>query len=653
MCGIAGLFHPERGTPPDLADLRRMADAIAHRGPDGEGFHAEPHVGFGHRRLSFVDLAGGAQPMSTPDGEVTVCFNGEIYNHGELRAELEALGYRHQTRSDTETLLHGWRAWNTGLLGRLRGMFAFALWDRARGHLLLARDRAGEKPLHWSVLPDGTFAFASEIPALLALPGVPRAPDPAAAEDFLALGYIPDPATAYAAIRRLPAAHFLLLSRGPQPLDPKPRRYWRAPRVANAHAAEGAAEELRRRLDAAVRSQLMSDVPLGAFLSGGVDSASVTALAARALGERGGPSLSTFTIGLENAADERPAARALAARLGTEHRDESGTADYLVAARAMARVFHEPFGDHSCVPTLAVCRLARRHVKGALSGDGGDEVFAGYRRHRFHALVEAARRLLPVGVRRGAVGALARLYPKLDRAPRFLRAKTTLTELSLDSALGYYRAVSKVQDERRRALWSPAQRAAIAGHEPSARFAALMGECDEGADPLFQAQYADLHTYLPGDILVKTDRTSMSVSLELRPPILDPDVMGWGMALPAGVKLRGGFGKRVLREAMEPLLPADLLWGTKRGFADDLAGQFRARAGEVRARLGGEAMMDSGLFDRGALLRLLDEHASGAFDHAQALWQLLAFEGWLAAGSVGRAAPPGALEDSAAERVAG
>lgn len=638
MCGVAGLFHPAREAPPEVADLRRMANAIAHRGPDGEGFHAEPHIGFGHRRLSFVDLAGGAQPMATPDGALTVCFNGEIYNHAALRAELEAAGHLYQTRSDTETLLHGWRAWGTGLLGRLKGMFAFALWDRSRGELLLARDRAGEKPLHWSVLPDGTLAFASEIPALLALPGISRALDPAAAEDFLALGYIPDPATIHRAIRRLPAAHFLLLRRG-QPLDLAPRRYWQPPRAANPHAGEGAAAELERRLDAAVRAQLMSDVPLGAFLSGGVDSASVTALAARALREQGAPALSTFTIGFENANDERPAARDLAARLGTEHREEPGTTDYLAAAREMAHVFAEPFGDHSCVPTLAVCRLARAHVKGALSGDGGDEVFAGYRRYRFHALVEQARRLLPGGARRHVVGALARLYPKLDRAPRFLRAKTTLTELSLDSAMGYYRTVAKIGDERRRALWSAGQRAAIDGHDPAARFAALMGECD-GADALLQAQYADLHTYLPGDILVKTDRTSMAVSLELRPPILDPEVMGWGMALPAGLKLAGGVGKRVLREAMAPHLPHELLWGKKRGFADDLAGQFRQRAGEVRARLGGAALGDSGLFDRAALLRLADEHQSGAFDHAQALWQLLAFEGWLHAAGAGAAAAP-------------
>ncbi|WP_270938641.1 asparagine synthase-related protein, partial [Falsiroseomonas oryzae] len=400
----------------------------------------------------------------------------------------------------------------------------------------------------------------------------------------------------------------------------------------------GAAEELARRLDAAVRAQLMSDVPLGAFLSGGVDSSAVVACAARAVQEAGTGPLATFTIGFEGPADERPAAAALAARLGVASHAELARMDYVAAAREQARIFGEPFGDHSAVPTLAVCKLARQHVTVALSGDGGDEVFAGYRRYRFHAMAEAARRLLPAPVRKRVVGGLAAIYPKLDRAPRWLRAKTTLTEISLDSALGYYRTVCKLHDDRRRGLYAAGLRAALDGHDPAARFVALMAECDPD-DGLLQAQYADLHTYLPGDILVKTDRTAMAVSLELRPPILDHDLVAWGMALPAPLKLKNGTGKHILRQAMAPLLPHDLLWGTKRGFADSIAGQFRAQAATVRARLTGEVMGDSGLFDTAALGRLADEHASGRFDHAQAIWQLLVLEGFLAAQDSPAAAP--------------
>lgn len=609
--------------------LRGMAESIAHRGPDGEGFHAEPHLGFGHRRLSIVDLAGGAQPMATEDGAVIVCFNGEIYNYAALKRDLEAAGHRFRTRSDTETLLHGWREWGLGLLDRLKGMFAFGLWDRERGELLLARDRLGEKPLLYALLPDGSFAFASEMAGLLALPELPRRLDPAALDDYLALGYVPDPATIYAGIRRLPAAHFLLLKTG-EAVAPAPRRYWRPPTAPFAAAPEDAAAELRRRLDDAVRAQLMSDVPLGAFLSGGVDSSAVVACAARAVDEAGTGPLATFTIGFEGPEDERPAAAALAARLGLAAHSEAGRVDYVAAARDQARIFGEPYGDHSAVPTLMVCKLARRQVTVALSGDGGDEVFAGYRRYRFHMLAEAARRFFPAPVRQHVIGGLAALYPKLDRAPRWLRAKTTLTELSLDSALGYYRTTCKIEDARRRALLATPLRAALDGHDPSTRFVGLMAECDE-RDGLLQAQYADLHTYLPGDILVKTDRTSMAASLELRPPILDHELVEWGMALPAALKLRDGTGKHVLREAMAPLLPAELLWGRKRGFADRIGDQFRAQAETVRARLTGGAMRDSGLFDVAALARLAEEHASGRFDHSQAIWQLLVLEGFLAA----------------------
>ncbi|MDP3414440.1 asparagine synthase (glutamine-hydrolyzing) [Falsiroseomonas sp.] len=634
MCGVVGLFHAVDPTAPSLALLRRMTDAVRHRGPDGEGVHSEPHLGLGHRRLSIVDLAGGAQPMSIAGGAVTIVFNGEIYNHEALRQQLRAAGHVFQSRSDTEAILHGWREWGLGVLDRLKGMFAFALWDRERGELLLARDRLGEKPMHYATLPDGGLAFGSELAALLAVPGVSARLDPAAVEDYLAFGYVPDPATIYAGIRRMPAGHFLFQRRG-ETTPPVPRRYWQPPTASVAAPAE-AAVELAARLEAAVRAQMMADVPLGAFLSGGVDSASIVAFAAAAAREGKGGPLSTFTIGFTGPNDERPAAAAVAERHGTRHRAETSEADYLSAAREVAVLFGEPFGDHSAVPTLAVCRLARQDVTVALSGDGGDEVLAGYRRYRWHMLAETARACLPAPVRRRVLGTLARAYPKLDRAPRWLRAKNTLTEISLDSAVGYYRTVCKVADERRRGLFSPGWRAALDGHDPMARIGALMDECDP-RDPLLAAQYADLHTYLPGDILVKTDRTSMASSLELRPPILDHELVEWGMSLPASLKLRGGVGKHVLRQAMAPHLPQELLWGRKQGFAQAIGSQFRNGAPELRRRLLGGAMLDSGIFDPSAVSQLVEEHASGGSDHSQALWQLLVFEGFLAAQDAGTA----------------
>ncbi len=628
MCGIAGLFHPFRDALPDGTQLRRMSDAMVHRGPDGSGTHVEPGLGFVHRRLSIVDLAGGAQPMATEDERVWVVFNGEIYNHLALRRELEAAGHRFQTHSDTEAILLAWREWGADCLTRLDGMFAFALWDRDREELLLGRDRLGEKPLDYAWLPDGTLAFASEPAALLALPDLPRGLDPAAVDAYLALGYVPDPATIHAAIRRLPPAHGMLLRRGQA--GGEPRRYWSLPTMAGPAPADAPAE-LAARLDAAVRARLMADVPLGAFLSGGVDSAGVAALAARAAA---GP-LATFTIGFPGEGDERPQAAAVAALYGTDHHAEESSTDYLDAAADQARLFGEPFGDHSSVPTLAVSRLARRHVTVALTGDGGDEVFAGYRRYRWHSLAEAVRRWLPPTARRRVLGSLARAYPQMARAPRWLRAKSTLTEISLDSTLGYYRTVCKLQAERRRGLLSPRLRAAVDGYDPAARIAELMEECDP-EDGLLQAQYADLQTYLPGDILVKVDRMSMAASLEVRPPLLDPALVSWGLALPASLKLREGRGKDVLRRALAPYLPAELLWGRKRGFAADIGGQMRVRLPQLRARLMGPAMLDSGLFDATTLARLIDEHGTGAANHAQPLWQLLTFEGFLS----GRAPEP-------------
>jgi len=352
----------------------------------------------------------------------------------------------------------------------------------------------------------------------------------------------------------------------------------------------------------------------------------VVAMAAR---QRRNP-LDTFTIGFEGAEDETPYAAMVATRYGTrQHNARAAAVDVIDAARLQGRIFGEPFGDSSSVPTFSVCALARRHATVALSGDGGDEVFAGYRRYRWHALVESVRAWLPPGVRRHAIGTLARLYPKLDRAPRWLRARHTLTELSLDSALGYARTVTKVQRERRRALFSSSLAASLDGHDPTARIAALMAAANTD-DALVQAQYVDLHTWLPGDILTKVDRASMANSLEVRAPFLDEIFVGWGFSLPASLKLHGGAGKYLLKRALEPHLPRELLYRPKQGFASSPAATFRAQADRLRARLLGEAMAGSGLFSISAIARLIDEHAAGAFDHGGVLWLLLVFEGFLA-----------------------
>src|SRR5579883_1598598 len=623
MCGVAGIFALDGPADIDAALLRRMTGALAHRGPDGEGFHVEPGLGLGSRRLILVDPEGGAQPIYNEDGSVVIVFNGMIYNFPALMEELRRLGLRFRTRCDTETVVHAWEAWGPACLDRLDGPFAFALWDRAQGTLFLARDRMGKKPLYYSLLPDGRFVFGSELAALAPVGGIDRRLDPCAIEDYFAFGYIPDPRTICRGIARLGAAECLLLRRG-EPVG-APRRYWR-PAITPLAVGEA---------DAVAEARLIADVPLGAFLSGGVDSSGVVAIAA---GLRSEP-LDTFTIGFEGAEDETPYAAMVAERYGTrQHNERAASIDMIEAARNQGRIYGEPFGDQSAVHTYVVSRLARRHATIALSGDGGDEAFAGYRRYRFHQMTEAARRYLPPAVRRGVVGQLARLYPKLDQAPRWLRAKATLTELSLDSALSYFRTIARVQDERRRGLLAAPLVAELDGYDPSARIAALMAEAGTD-DPLAQAQYADLPTWLSGAMLVKVDRASMANSLEVRAPLLDHRLVEWGMSLPARLKLRHGAGKYVLKQALAPKLPAALLNRPKQGFSMSIAGLLRQEQERVRGRVLSPAMLDSGLFDRRGLCRMLDEHLSGRFDHSMPLWLLLVFEGFLAGDAMRGPAP--------------
>jgi asparagine synthase (glutamine-hydrolysing) len=617
MCGLAGLFHPHPDGPVDPALLHAMTDAIAHRGPDGEGHHLEPGIGFGHRRLAIIDLAGGAQPMFNEDRSVVIVFNGEIYNFATLRPELEALGHVFASdHSDTETIIHAWESWGPDCLARLSGMFVFAIWDRKRRQCFLARDRLGKKPLYYAALPDGGLAFGSEMAALAAIPTLKRRIAPQSVADFLTWGYVPDPDTIYAGIHRLPAAHWMLLEHG---ATPRIRRYWSAPSSVAAMdeptAIAGITDHLRR----ATATRLMSDVPLGAFLSGGVDSSAVVAMAAPLSQGR----LDSFTIGFDGAEDETPYAALVATRYGTtQHNDHAAAVDMIDAARQQGDIFGEPFGDSSAVPTHRVCALARRHATVALSGDGGDEVFAGYRRYRFHLLVEGIRRHLPAGVRRHAVGALARAWPKLDWAPRPLRFKSTLSELALESALGYLRTMTQVQAEQRAALLN----IDLSGYDPTARIAATMQD-EAIEDPLLAAQRVDLETWLSGRMLVKVDRASMANSLEVRCPFLDQDLVSWGLALPAALKLRDGQGKYVLKRALEPLLPRDILYRPKQGFAASLSGVLRAQSALVRQRLSG--LEACGLFRPDAVDRLVTEHASGRVDHATKLWLLLIFEGFL------------------------
>jgi asparagine synthase (glutamine-hydrolysing) len=649
MCGITGLLDTRGLREPAHAVLARMNDSQAHRGPDEGSLHLEPGLGFGHRRLSIIDIATGQQPLHSADGRVVIVFNGEIYNYQPLMAELQALGHVFRTKSDTEVIVNAWAAWGEKCVERLRGMFAFALWDRSKQTLFLARDRLGVKPMHYALLDDGTFLFGSELKSLLAYTdargGLRRDIDPQAVEEYFALGYVAEPRTIFRQARKLPPAHTLTVRRG-QPM-PAPRAYWDVRfTLDNPVSPEEAVVELRERLAESVKLRLIAEVPLGAFLSGGVDSSAVVATMA---GLQQGP-VNTCSISFDDPAfDEAAFAKQVADRYATNHRVETVAADDFGLVDTLAGLYDEPYADSSAIPTYRVCQLARRHVTVALSGDGGDESFAGYRRYRMHLMEEGMRRRLPAGLRRPLFGTLGRWYPKADWAPRVLRAKTTFQGMARDAVEAYFHSVSILRGEQRAQLYSPRLKAELGGYEARevfARHAANAGT----EDPLALVQYLDLKTYLVGDINTKVDRASMAHSLEVREPLMDHPLVEWLATLPGRHKIHAGEGKWLLKKAMEPALPNEVLYRPKMGFAVPLSRWFRGPlAARVREAVLGERLADTGWFERPALERLVREHQAGTRDHSSALWTVLMFDAFLR--RAGEAAPAAVVPTPALEHA--
>jgi asparagine synthase (glutamine-hydrolysing) len=626
MCGIAGIFYPATPKPVDPARIAAMTDVQAHRGPDGSGVWTAPGVGLGHRRLSVIDVSGSPQPMTTQDGALTVIYNGEIYNYLDLRSELTALGARFVTGGDTEVLLHAWAAWGPAMLDRLNGMFAFALHDSRRQSLFLARDRMGTKPIHYVELSDGGLAFASELKGLLAHPLLRREPDIRAVEDYLAYGYVPDDTCLIAGVKKLPAGHSVLLERG-KPV-PAPSRWWD---IDFSRRATGSAKALEEQLLAllrdAVTSRMVSDVPLGAFLSGGVDSSAVVALMAEASKR----AVKTCTIGFDEAGhDERSYANQIATRFATDHRERVVAADDFGLIDTLVAAFDEPFADASALATYRVSELARENVTVALSGDGADEAFAGYRRYKFQAAEERIRGLLPEHIRSRVFGGLGRWYPKADWAPRPLRAKTTLLSLAEDGAEAYARSVGVTTPALRALLFSGSAKRALGGHRAEDRYVRSMRDAP-ARDALDRAQYADFQHWLPGDILTKSDRTSMAVSLEAREPLLDYKLVEFAATLPDDFRLRRGQGKWLMKKAMERYLPRDILYRPKMGFVTPVSAWFRgALADEAAGLAASRTLGDTGWFDPSAIATLAADHRNGRAEHGRTLWQLVMLDRSLA-----------------------
>ncbi|OOG26821.1 asparagine synthetase B [Thioalkalivibrio denitrificans] len=626
MCGITGIFDLTDRRPVNRALLEAMNQTQFHRGPDEGGVHIEPGVGFAHRRLSIIDLSSGQQPLFNEDETVVVTYNGEIYNFPELTEELKQAGHTFRTHCDTEVIVHAWEEWGEACVERFRGMFAFGVWDRNRETLFLARDRLGIKPLYYARLPDDHLLFASELKALMAHPDLPRDMDPYAVEEYFAYGYVPEPRSIFRSVLKLPPGHTLTLKRGQGAL-PAPREYWDVPFAPlPAMSEQAAAGELVERLREAVRIRLVAEVPLGAFLSGGVDSSAVVAMMA---GLSDDP-VRTCSISFSDPAfDESAYAQQVAERYATDHHVEQVDPDHFNLLDRLGELYDEPFADSSALPTYRVCELARRQVVVALSGDGGDENLAGYLRYRHHLAEERLRNPIPLALRRPVFGALSHLYPKADWAPRIFRAKATFQALARDSVEGYFQGISVIRDDLRAGLFSPRFRSELQGYGAVEvlRRHAQRAPTDH---PLSLVQYLDIKTYLAGDILTKVDRASMAHALEVRVPILDHKLVEWISGLPPELKLRGGEGKYLFKKAMEPHLPNDVLYRRKMGFAVPLAAWFRGPLRErMRDQVLGTRMADSGIFDMNYLETLVEQHVAGRRDHSAPLWSLLMFDSFL------------------------
>lgn len=609
MCGIAGHLAGEHG---DVDAVRRMLGRLAHRGPDGEGvWHDGPCV-LGHRRLAIIDLtAAGRQPMCNEDGNVVISVVGEIYNHVALREELEAKGHRFRSRTDVEVVAHLWEEHGARVPTLLRGMFAIAIWDKRTRTLLLARDRYGEKAVYWSYGPTG-LAFASELPAMRAFDGSAEI-DLDALDAYLALQYVPAPATIFAGIHKLLPGHVLVASPGGVPdvrayVEPD-----HTPRYKGIDVVE-ATREVRRVVEDAVRVRLMADVPLGAFLSGGIDSSIVVACMATASSKP----VKTFSIGIGHRS-ELPFAQLVADRYRTDHHEEVVVPNMVELLPAIVRSHGEPFADPSAVPTRVLSELTRRHVTVALSGDGGDEAFGGYKRYVWSGVAHALSR-------HGLASGIAAVLERIPSGPaRWLREYGRM--LGADESARYLRFVGHFSCDEKTALYTPELRARFARDRTAERFAKILAS-SKAADPLARLMELDVRTYLPDDICTKVDIASMAHSLEVRAPFLDHHVMELAAGLPTRLKVRGFTGKWLLKRAFADRVPREILHRRKRGFSLPLTRWFARELYDfARDVLLSTVARSRGLFVPRAVERLLERHRAGE-DHGDRIWNLLVLELW-------------------------
>ncbi len=598
--------------------LDAMCRVMTHRGPDEQGTAVVGRAAMGMRRLSIIDLAGGQQPVYNADRTKLIVFNGEIYNYRELRKDLEVRGHVFRTNSDTETIISAYQEYGRDCVRHLRGMFAFAIWDDADQSLFIARDRVGKKPLFYALTPSGEFIFGSELKVLLTHGGISREIDRGALDAYLTFGYVPEELCIFASVKKLEPGHFLTFRNS----EIKTEKYWDLDFSAEpiTDSEEKVAEDLLERLRDAVRVRLVSEVPLGAFLSGGVDSSAVVGLMSQLMGSP----VKTFSIGFnEDSFDELKYARIAAKHFGTDHHEFTVTPDVVEMVDELVWHFDEPFADSSSLPTYMVSKMARDHVTVVLSGDGGDELFAGYSRYVTDRKRSGLERL-PRSIRQHLI------RPLSEALPHGTRGKNYLFNISLDAAARYIDSISHFNGPQKRKLYSGATRTKMNGS--FARGEALFRQIAANSgtdDPIENLLYLDTKTYLPSDILTKVDRMSMAASLETRSPLLDQDLIEYVARIPSELKLKGSETKYIFKRAVEGFVPREILYRQKQGFGVPIGDWINSQLKErMTGDLSDRRTLERGYFDSKYIKLLLDEHARGRRDHSHPLWTLWMLELW-------------------------
>jgi asparagine synthase (glutamine-hydrolysing) len=625
MCGIVCWAKANGKNHCDLPLLKKMTRVLNHRGPDGEGFHIDESVALGHTRLSIVDIANGHQPMVT--NTIAVTYNGEIYNFRELRAELEEQGFSFQTNCDTEVLIHGWSYWGHDLVTKLRGMFAFVIWDATTQNLFVARDRLGIKPLYWSITDDGDLIIASELKALTLHPKLNADLCEEAIEDFFSVGYVIEPKSIYKSVKKLSAGHFISVNINKID-DLLEQPYWRLQDYLSSEQTDvdSLKVEFQTLLNESVRIRMLADVQVGAFLSGGVDSTVIVANMAK----HSQQPVKTSSIGFDlSAYDESYYAEKVAKYYQCDHVTTSVSVNDLSLVDKIVDIYDEPFADNSAIPTFILSQATKKYVKVALSGDGADELLFGYRNHQMFLFEERLRKVIPGFIRKTVLSGIAKYYPQSRFIPKLFRVKTTFEGLSNDRIDGYHNAISITSQKALQSIYSCKFQKMLNQYSSLHLFKKLAKEV-ENQDPLKQVQYIDFKTYLPGCILTKVDRASMANSLEVRVPFLDHKLVEWGLGISSSVNLSVRTGKKLMAKVFVNLVPAFILNRKKMGFTSPLDEWFRQIPLEtLEARVLSEHLLSTAYFDVQGIQNILLEHHERKNNHGLTIWSLVIFESFL------------------------